>query len=45
MTFWQEVIFGVVMLILGLAAEFAIDVWRERVVKKRNKYHVIKDEE
>lgn len=36
MTFWQEVIFGVVMLGLGLGLEFGIDVWRDRVMKGRD---------
>jgi hypothetical protein len=26
----QEIVFGLVMLIIGLVAECAIDVWRER---------------
>jgi hypothetical protein len=30
MTATQEIIFGVLMLIVGLVAECAIDVWRER---------------
>lgn len=32
---WQEVVFGIVLLIVGLALEFAIDVWREKSTGKR----------
>lgn len=34
MTFWQEVTFGIVMLIIGLALENWIDVWRENRGKR-----------
>ena len=30
MTVLQEIVFGIVLLIVGLALEFAIDVWRDR---------------
>jgi hypothetical protein len=30
MTATQEIVFGIVMLIIGLALECAIDVWREK---------------
>jgi hypothetical protein len=30
MTAIQEIVFGIVMLIIGLVLECAIDVWRER---------------
>lgn len=32
---WQEVTFGLFMFIAGLGLEFAIDVWREKVLKRR----------
>ena len=41
---WQEICAGLTFLILGLLLEFAIDVWRERVIKKRRHYHVIQDD-
>ena len=43
-TAWQEICAGLTFLILGLLLEFGIDVWRERVLKKRHHYHVITDE-
>lgn len=35
MSFWQEVTFGVLMLITGLAAEWWIDVLRDRYVRRQ----------
>lgn len=30
MTATQEIVFGIVLLVVGLILEFAIDVWRDR---------------
>lgn len=30
LTAMQEIVFGIVLLIVGLVLEFAIDVWRDR---------------
>ena len=32
---WQEILFGLCMLLAGLLLEFGIDVWRDRYLRRQ----------